>query len=106
MRCPIENYEGTQVLLDYVASRLGAARVAVLERHLATCLRCSEFTLRQGKVWQALDTWTAPAVNQNFDQRLLEKICRRPHFPGVSKSGSRFENQRRNHDYCAAPSRF
>jgi anti-sigma factor RsiW len=87
MQCPTEHDQSIDVLLDYVAGRLEPAKLAVLERHLTSCPRCAEFALDQGQVWRALDIWQAPAVKQDFNQRLLqgmERVTKVPWYRGAS----------------------
>ena len=74
MQCPVENVETAGVLLDYVACRLAPTRLSALERHVATCSRCAEFTLGHERVWQDLDRWEPPPVSRDFNQRLFRRI--------------------------------
>jgi len=74
MQCPVEHDKTAGILLDYVARRLEPARLSVLERHVATCSRCAEFTLGHEQVWQVLDRWEPPPVSGDFNQRLFRRI--------------------------------
>jgi anti-sigma factor RsiW len=74
MNCPLENPGKAQLLLDYCSGRLEPDAATVLDRHLALCRACAEFTRRQQAVWQALDTWEAPPPSPDFDARLYRRI--------------------------------
>lgn len=61
MQCPAEHGDRIDLLLDYVAGRLGRKRSALLRRHLTQCSRCANFTFGHVKVWSTLDLWKLPA---------------------------------------------
>jgi hypothetical protein len=54
MNCPLQVPEDAQVLLDYGARKLDAARTATLEHHLEICPSCREFVAGQLALWEAL----------------------------------------------------
>jgi anti-sigma factor RsiW len=62
------------VLLDYTAGRLDAARSAKVEKHVRRCESCATFRMGQAEVWAALDGWDAPPVSSSFDRRVWQKI--------------------------------
>ena len=74
MNCPLETRENAQLLLDYCARKLEPECVAALERHIAVCGACREFTGSQRTVWQTLNAWEAPPVSRDFDSRLYRRI--------------------------------
>jgi hypothetical protein len=74
MNCPLRRVETTDLLLEYSARRLGAARAAALERHLEVCAECSAFLVGQNAVWDALDVWEPPPVSMDFNRRLWQRI--------------------------------
>jgi len=74
MRCPSENRENAELLLEHASRKLDAERAAVLERHMAQCPACREYAAAQFAVWEALDAWTAPDVSDDFDRKLYQRI--------------------------------
>jgi len=74
MICPLENPENTQVLLDYGARKLDSAHTAILERHMEHCPSCREFAAGQRALCEAMDSWEAPPVSQDFNRRLYRRI--------------------------------
>ena len=74
MKCPIETRENAEVLLDYCARKLDAARTMILEEHIRICPSCREFADAQRAVWEALDAWEAAPVCADFDRRLYHRI--------------------------------
>ena len=74
MNCPLETRENAQLLLDYGTRKLEPESAAALERHIAICGACREFASGQRAVWQALDTWEAAPVSEDFDSRLYRRI--------------------------------
>ncbi len=72
--CPLETREHAHLLLDYCAHKLEPESLAVLERHIAVCSACRNFTRGQHTVWQAMDTWQAAPVSRDFDRRLYRRI--------------------------------
>lgn len=73
MPCPINDRK--EVLLDYVAGRLPAEARSAVEAHAVDCPPCQEFLAEQGALWSALDTFDAPAVSSDFDERLYARIA-------------------------------
>jgi len=76
MRCPLEQHQQKDLLLDYCAGRLEAGAAALLERHSEGCAACREFVAAQSQVWQALDGWDAPPLSPAFGRHLSERIAR------------------------------
>jgi hypothetical protein len=74
MNCPLDIPENTQVLLDYSARKLDAGQTASLERHMQVCASCREFAAGQSAVREAMDSWEAPPVSQDFNRRLYARI--------------------------------
>ncbi len=74
MKCPSEDREKAELLLAHASQRLDAERAAVLEQHMAQCPACREYAAAQFAVWDALDSWSAPAVSADFDRRLYQRI--------------------------------
>ena len=74
MACPLKKEETADLLLEYSAQRLDAARVAAIERHMETCLDCSKFRREQTVVWDALDAWEPMPVSMDFNRRLWHRI--------------------------------
>jgi anti-sigma factor RsiW len=73
MTCPLRTEE-TDLLLDYSAGRLDAARTAILARHMESCPDCASFRMEQKTVWDALDTWEPAPVSMDFNRRLWQRI--------------------------------
>ncbi|MGA2713706.1 MAG: hypothetical protein ABSG41_11430 [Bryobacteraceae bacterium] len=74
MDCPLQREETADLLLDYSARRLDAARAVLLERHMENCLECSKFRAEQAVVWDALDRWEPMPVSTDFNRRLWQRI--------------------------------
>ncbi|MDQ1473939.1 MAG: hypothetical protein QOJ99_5419 [Bryobacterales bacterium] len=74
MNCPLLSEQTSDVLLDYSAGRLDAARATTLQKHVLVCDACSAFLAGQAEVWAALDTWKAPPVSISFNRRLWQKL--------------------------------
>src|SRR5258708_6288769 len=74
MKCPCQNDEEMDILLDYSVGRLDAARSALLERHMNECAECGALGLGQREVWSALDDFTAPAPGMDFNRGVWRKI--------------------------------
>jgi hypothetical protein len=70
MRCPTENSDILDVLLNYCAKRLDAGKAILLESHMASCAQCRKFATAQQQVWNTLDAWEPEKVSTDFDQRL------------------------------------
>jgi anti-sigma factor RsiW len=73
MTCPLQTQE-TDLLLDYSAGRLDAARAAILAQHIETCPDCASFRKEQKTVWDALDAWEPAPVSVDFNRRLWQHI--------------------------------
>jgi anti-sigma factor RsiW len=73
MTCPLQREE-TDLLLDYSAGRLDAAKAAVLAQHVESCAVCASFRAEQTAVWNALDLWEAAPVSMDFNRRLWQRI--------------------------------
>jgi anti-sigma factor RsiW len=67
--CPTED-----VLLDYVAGSLNAARKAEFERHAKECSRCDALVASQAAVWRSLDEWKPEPVSAGFNRELWRRI--------------------------------
>jgi anti-sigma factor RsiW len=74
MKCPLENRDNAEQLLDYCSRKLDPQATAILERHIAICPACREFAENQRAVWEALDAWEAKPVSAQFDRRLYARI--------------------------------
>jgi hypothetical protein len=74
MNCPLKTPENAHLLLDYCARQLELESMSVLERHIAVCSACRNFTSGQRTVWQAMDTWEAAPVSPDFDRLLFRRI--------------------------------
>ncbi len=74
MRCPIQTQEQAELLLAYCARRLDPETARALERHMEHCAECRRFGEQQRLVWEALESWEALPVSQDFDRRLYERI--------------------------------
>ena len=69
MHCSIQN------VLDYCARQLSPEAAAELERHMSGCPGCTALVKDQQHVWQALDTWEAMPVSEDFDRKLHARIA-------------------------------
>src|SRR5580698_9728642 len=74
MNCPLKRVETTDLLLEYSARRLDAAKAAAVGRHAEACAECSAFLSGQTAVWDALDEWAPPPVSMDFNRRLWQRI--------------------------------
>lgn len=74
MRCPVET-DSAEILLDYCARSLDADTTAILEAHMEQCESCRKFREAQRLVWDALDSWEAAPISQEFDRRLYARIA-------------------------------
>jgi len=63
-----------ETLVAYVAGELDQDAASALERHLADCPACQSLVAEQAAVWHALDSWEAPQISPDFDQRLYRRI--------------------------------
>jgi len=73
MTCPLHT-EKADLLLDYAAGRLDAARTAALAQHMAGCPGCTRFATEQAAVWNALDELEPAPVGMDFNRRLWQRI--------------------------------
>ena len=73
MTCPLQTKE-TDLLLDYSAGRLDAAKTAALARHMDNCPVCASFRTEQTAVWNALDLWEPAPPSMDFNRRLWRRI--------------------------------
>ena len=74
MHCPMADTRQTETLLAYVSGRLASPAALEIEQHAADCAACAAFLKEQKAVWEALDSWKAPAVSAGFDQGLYRRI--------------------------------
>src|SRR2546429_6442876 len=74
MTCPLETKDTADLLLDYSAGRLDAARTTTLERHMEDCSACASFRAEQSAMWEALDAWEPAPVSTDFNRRLWRRI--------------------------------
>ena len=74
MDCPLRREETADLLLDYAARRLDAARAGAIERHMDDCAECRKFRTEQTAVWDALDAWEPMPVSMDFNRRLWQRI--------------------------------
>jgi hypothetical protein len=76
MRCPIENQENLELLLDCGSKRGKPAGplAEAFREHLENCLACQEAVAGQQEVGAALDIWEAPAVSLSFNRQLYTRI--------------------------------
>ena len=75
MICPAKNLESAEILWDYCAHKLDAARAAEFDQHMTHCEDCRRAVAEQRNVWGALDNWTPNEVPSNFDARLYASIA-------------------------------
>ncbi len=73
MSCPLLTGEN-DLLLDYSAGRLDAARTAAIAQHVEGCPGCARFATAQTAVWKALDEWEPAPVSMDFNRRLWQRI--------------------------------
>jgi len=76
MQCPIQAPEHAEMLLAYCSRKLDAGTAAILEEHIKICPACHEFADGQRMVQEALDSWEAAPVSEDFDRRLYQRIER------------------------------
>lgn len=74
MNCPLQTNEGADLILDYCANRLEADHALQFERHVKGCEECGRVVSAQRAVWEALDSYQALPVSEDFDERLWRKI--------------------------------
>lgn len=75
MVCPLTAGEqNADILLDYCNRKLEPELAAILESHMAKCAACEAFTATQTFVWNALDSYEALPVSDEFDRTLWAKI--------------------------------
>jgi anti-sigma factor RsiW len=75
--CPAED-----VLLDYIAGLLSAARAAEFERHARECAHCEALVTSQAAVWRSLDEWKPAPVSAGFNRELWRRIDAEEAAPG------------------------
>ncbi|MCX6593993.1 MAG: hypothetical protein NTZ56_20970 [Acidobacteria bacterium] len=75
LSCPMKNSAQPELLLDYVARRLDAARAAALEDHAASCECCQQFMADQALLWQELDLFEPAAISPKFDQSVYARLA-------------------------------
>jgi anti-sigma factor RsiW len=74
MKCPMENVEGEELLLNYVSGALDTQEAASFDAHMLSCAACREFAHGQKAVWRALDLFEPASISADFDRRLYERI--------------------------------
>ena len=74
MKCPMDNLEGREQLLNYVSGSLETDASAALESHLEGCAECKRFTAQQKAVWDALDVFEPAEISADFNRRLYQRI--------------------------------
>jgi anti-sigma-K factor RskA len=84
MNCA-RNSKEREIVFDYCAGALDAARAAEFERHMEQCGDCLRAVAEQRQVWEALDHWTAPAVSGDFNARLYARIATEETAPAWQK---------------------
>ena len=76
MTC-IQNYkDGAEILADYCAGKLDAARTLEFKTHLTECSECRNLAEAQNTVWEMLDRWKPVEPSPDFDARLYARIAR------------------------------
>lgn len=76
MECIANGKQGAELLLDYSAGKLDAARTAELTSHIRQCPECAALVEAQSKVWNVLDAWKPVQVSPDFDAKLYARIAR------------------------------
>jgi anti-sigma factor RsiW len=91
--CPLQQEEAN-LLLDYSAGRLDAARAGALALHMETCPKCASFRDEQTAVWNALDLWEPAPVSVDFNRQLWQRIEAAAAAPWYQRLGEslRFAN--------------
>jgi anti-sigma factor RsiW len=74
MKCPMENRESEELLLNYISGALNGQEAASFDRHMLTCAACREFAHGQKAVWDALDLFEPASISADFDRRLYQRI--------------------------------
>ena len=74
MNCPLQSRDNLQQLLDYCVRKPDPQTSVMVQRHIAICRECHEFAEQQRAVWEALDSWEAAPVSQDFNRRLYARI--------------------------------
>jgi anti-sigma factor RsiW len=67
--CPTED-----VLLDYVAGKLGPEQTLRFEEHAATCASCAALQNAQVATWRELEAWKPEPVSEGFNRELWRRI--------------------------------
>lgn len=76
MDCIANGKQGAEILLEFSAGTLDAARAAELTSHIRECPECAALVEAQSQVWQALDAWKPVQVSPDFDAKLYARIAR------------------------------
>jgi anti-sigma factor RsiW len=94
MNCPLQTQDTTELLIDYTAGRLDAAKTASLRLHIETCSACADFSAKQAAVWHALDAWDPTPVSMDFNRRLWQRVDAAAADPWYRKiyDSARFSN--------------
>ena len=74
MKCPMENPDGEELLLNYVSGALDTQEAASFDEHMLSCAACRKFAHGQKAVWGALDLFEPGSISADFDRRLYERI--------------------------------
>lgn len=82
MNCLHKNKPGADILAEHLLEEYGAGtldpvRRAELDRHAEECAECRGLL----EVWNRLDSFEAPAVSEDFDQRLYARIAAEKQLP-------------------------
>jgi len=77
MECLHNHKQGAEILTEHLAGTLDREREAELERHTRDCPDCRRLL----EVWDRLDEFPAPALSEDFDQRLYARIANETRMP-------------------------
>lgn len=75
LSCPMKNSAQPELLVDFVARRLDAARAAAVEDHAADCEACQQFVADQAMLWRELDLFTPAAISPRFDDAVYARLA-------------------------------
>ena len=75
MTCGNENNPIADNLLEYCAGTLDESASAKIEAHLRECRACEQLVSAQRATLSVLDEWQPPAVSEDFDARLYQRIA-------------------------------
>ncbi len=81
MNCPIQDGKEAEMIIAWTAGTLASDEQSAFERHLADCADCRALAEAQQAAWTALDEWPAPAVSEDFDQKLYARIAAQEQLP-------------------------